>query len=369
MNEGKEMRIRIGDKEFNVRAVWLEDEERAIIKMIDQRYIPWRLEFYESGNIRDTFYAIKNFVVRGAPTIGATAALGMYQVVLEAIRVSDFKKKLEEGVKYLSEARPTAHNLFHAINKVKKYAMNCFDKGIRGDKLRIYVKEFIDDYIEKSLECNRKIGEFGEKIIKNGARVLTHCNAGALAAVDIGTATAPIYYAHERGKNVTVFVTETRPWLQGARITAWEVQQQGIDVCVITDNAAGYLMWKGEIDIVIVGADRIAMNGDTANKIGTYKLALAARDNGIPFYVAAPTSTIDPNARSGKDILIEERSEREVHYVRGVMENGEIGEVRITPPNVRARNPVFDITPSRLITGFITEKGIIRHDEIHKIIL
>ena len=228
------------------------------------------------------------------------------------------------------------------------------------------VRKHAHEYIDSEIERNRRIGVHGEKLIKDGYRILTHCNAGALAAIDIGTATAPIYLAHQNGKRITVYITETRPWLQGARITAWEMSQQGIDNYVITDNAAGYLMWKGEIDLVIVGADRIALNGDVANKIGTYKLALAAHDNGIPFYVAAPTTTIDPKIETGREIPIEERSPDEVHYVRGETEDGEITRVRITPRKAKARNPVFDITPARLISGIITEKGIFKPSEIKK---
>ena len=361
------MKVEINGKKMYIRAVWLDDAESGTVKMIDQRYIPWRLKFFVSHSVEDTYYAIKNFVVRGAPTIGATAALGMYQAVIEAISSKNFIEVFMDKASYLKKSRPTAYNLFHAVNSVSSFVQKLHDEGVLIEEIKEKAKEFVEKYIEKGLEQCRRIGEYGEELIGDGFKIMTHCNAGAMASVDIGTATAPIYYAYDRGKKVTVYVTETRPWLQGARITAWEIQQYGIDCYVITDNAAGYMMWRGEIDMIIVGADRIAINGDTANKIGTYKLALAAKDNGVPFYVAAPTSTIDPHIKSGNDIPIEERAEEEVHYVRGETKDGNLTEVRITPIGAKARNPVFDITPARLITGFITEVGILKPDEIRKL--
>ena len=364
------MRIRIDERVMDIKAVWLKDPERGVIRMIDQRYLPWKLRYYDSDSVEKTFYAIKNFVVRGAPTIGGTAALGAYQAVLEASRrPNKFGSVFKERIEFLKKARPTAYNLFHALDTIYSYVMDLVESGEALSSIIRLTRERALEYIEKEiLDKNRKIGEYGEKILEDGSKVLTHCNAGALAAVDIGTATAPIYYAHEKGKKIIVYVDETRPWLQGARLTAWELHQQGIETYVISDNAAGYLMWLGEVDVVIVGADRIAVNGDTANKIGTYKLALAAHDNGVPFYVAAPTTTIDPTLSSGREIPIEERSEDEVHFVYGELNTGELSVVRITPKGVRARNPVFDVTPSYLITGFITELGIIKPSEIRRVV-
>lgn len=363
------MKIRIDGEEVDIRAISMEDPENGIIRMIDQRYLPWKLTFYRSSSVDETSFAIKNFVVRGALTIGAAAALGAYQAVLEASKnskcfLSDFDKRLE----LLKKTRPTAYNLFHALDFMHFNIRNMFEAGETIKSIIESAKMLAMNYVDNEIiEKNKKIGEHGERIIEDGFRVLTHCNAGALAAVDIGTATAPIYYAHASGKKITVYVDETRPWLQGARLTAWELSQAGIEVYVISDNAAGHLMQLGEVDIIIVGADRICKNGDVINKIGTYKLALAAHDNGIPFYVAAPSSTIDPVADSGREIKIEERSEDEVHYVLGELEDGSIRLVRITPRGVKAKNPIFDITPARLIRGFITEFGIIEPNKIGEI--
>ncbi len=359
------MKVSIDGKTINIRAVWMHDWKRAIIRMIDQRFLPWRFQIFESKSTSDTYRAIKDFVVRGAPTIGATAAYGVCQAVREAINKKDFINEFTDKISLLKSARPTAHNLFHAIEFVSKYAIELYKNNESHSRILEETYNRAENYVQEEIDKNKKIGMYGERLIKDGYKILTHCNAGALAGIDLGTATAPIYVAHEKGKKITVYATETRPWLQGARITAWELIQQGIESYVITDNAAGYLMWKGEIDLVIVGADRIAMNGDVANKIGTYKLALAAKDNNIPFYVAAPTSTIDPTIKDGREIPIEERSEDEVHYVRGEEEDA-IRRVRITPKGARAKNPVFDITPARLITGIITEKGIFRPHEIGK---
>ncbi len=364
------MKIRIDGKTIDMRAVWLEDPTRGIVRMIDQRYLPWKLKFYDSISVKETFYAIKNFVVRGAPTIGGTAILGAYQAVLEAAqKPKKFLREFRRRIELLKKARPTAYNLFHALNTMYSHVIDLLESGESIPSIVSSARELATNYIEEEiLEKNRRIGIHGERILDDGSRILTHCNAGALAAIDIGTATAPIYHAYEKGKRVVVYVDETRPWLQGARLTAWELSQQGIETYVISDNAAGYLMWLGEVDIVIVGADRIAINGDTANKIGTYKLALAAHDNKIPFYVATPTTTIDPTINSGKEIPIEERSEDEVHFVWGELDTGELSRVRITPQGVKARNPVFDITPSHLITGFITELGIIAPNEIRNLV-
>ncbi|MEM0499541.1 MAG: S-methyl-5-thioribose-1-phosphate isomerase [Candidatus Korarchaeota archaeon] len=360
------LKVRVDDKEIETRAIFLEDPINGIVRMIDQRFLPWRLVFYDSASVEETSYAIRNFIVRGALTIGAAAAFGAYQAVLEASRNStQFLSEFINRLELLKNTRPTAYNLFHALNSVCSYVSGLVEAGVSIRDVVKSAREFAINYVENEIiEKNKKIGEIGEKVIENEFKVLTHCNAGALAAVDIGTATAPIYYAHRRGKKITVYVSETRPWLQGARLTAWELSQAGIEVYVISDNAVGYLMQTGEIDVVIVGADRICKNGDTINKIGTYKIALAAHDNGIPFYVAAPSSTIDPTASSGREVVVEERSEDEIHFVFGELENGMLARVRITPMDVRAKNPIFDITPARLITGFITEFGIIEPDSI-----
>ncbi len=329
------MRILTPDgEEREMRAVWFDD---GIVKMIDQRKLPAKFEIFEAKSVEDVAYAIKDMVVRGAPAIGITAAYGMAQAALQ-------NRGINEAYKILRDTRPTAHDLFYALNLMRDAIKNGGDPVSMAEK-------YANDIIGR---CE-KIGEHGEKLISDGYKILTHCNAGALAVGDWGTATAPIRKAHRNGKKIFVWVDETRPRLQGARLTAWEMVQEGIEHAIIADNAAGYFMRKGEIDMVIVGADRIAMNGDVANKIGTYEKAVVAHENGIPFYVAAPISTFDFSLKSGDDIPIEERTEEEVLFCR---------ECRIAPKESRARNPAFDVTPAKYITGIITEMGIFRPDEI-----
>jgi len=310
------------------RTVWMEND---VVKLIDQTRLPQEFRIHDCRNLAETCEAISAMIVRGAPAIGATACYGMAQAVMAGIPV-------DEAVRKLSATRPTAHDLFDAVSYFKKY----YDGKSPAATA--------EDYANTSIERCRKIGEYGERLVKNNSRVLTHCNAGWLGCVDYGTATAPLYVARQKGRKFFVWVDETRPRLQGAKLTAWELMQEGIQHAVIADNAAGYFMQKGEIDLVIVGADRIAANGDVANKIGTYEKAVLARENNIPFYVAAPASTFDVRAKTGRDIKIEERSEDEIHYIE---------KTRITPEKSKARNPGFDITPMKYITGIITEEGIL----------
>ncbi len=332
------MRIRMGKETREMRAVWFED---GIVKLIDQRKLPGKFEIFEARSTEEVAYAIREMVVRGAPAIGITAAYGMAQAWMQG-------RNVNEAFEILRKTRPTAHDLFYALNLMKK----TIEEG--QDALK-KAEEYANDIIGR---CE-KIGEYGERLIKDGYRILTHCNAGALAVGDWGTATAPIRKAHHKGKKVFVWVDETRPRLQGARLTAWEMVQEGIEHAIIADNAAGYFMRKGEIDMVIVGADRITKNGDVANKIGTYEKAVVAYENGIPFYVAAPISTFDFSLKSGDEIPIEERREEEVLFCR---------ECRIAPQESRARNPAFDVTPAKYITGIITEKGIFKPEEIEKLL-
>ncbi len=331
------MRINVNGKTKEMRAVWFED---GIVKLIDQRMLPAKFEIYEAKSTEDVAYAIKEMVVRGAPAIGITAAYGMAQAWLN-------KWNIEEVFEKLRNTRPTAHDLFFALKRMKE--------AIESDEDAV---KKANEYAEDIIGRCEKIGEHGEKLIQNGYRILTHCNAGALAVGDWGTATAPIRKAHRKGKRIFVWVDETRPRLQGARLTAWEMVQEGIEHAVIADNAAGYFMRKGEVDMVIVGADRITANGDVANKIGTYEKAVVAHENAIPFYVAAPISTFDFSLNTGDEIPIEERREDEVLFCR---------ECRIAPQESRARNPAFDVTPARYITGIITERGIFKPDEIWKL--
>ena len=305
------------------KSLWFEENA---LHMIDQRKLPFEYEIFVARNVEEVAFAIENMVVRGAPAIGVAAAYG---VVLG--------KDLDESIERLKRTRPTANDLFYALD----YMKNEVENG--RDALNAAM-----DYEKRILRSCKKIGEYGEKLIEDGASILTHCNAGALATIDYGTALAPLREAHRRGKKFFVYVDETRPRMQGA-LTAWELKQEGIDYCLIADNAAGYYMSKGDIDLVIVGADRIASNGDVANKIGTYEKAVIAKENNIPFYVAAPASTIDRSIKSGMEIVIEERGEEELKEKWGC---------RILPDWIKVKNPAFDITPSKYITGYITDEGI-----------
>ncbi|AKA47766.1 methylthioribose-1-phosphate isomerase [uncultured archaeon] len=318
------MKVNIDGEAKTLFAVWYHDNT---VKLIDQRKIPGKVEIFTATKTEDIVYAIKDMVVRGAPAIGVTAAFGL---AMAKLNNEDMKKAVDD----ISRTRPTAFDLFKAIRFMED---NNFDLGAA----RRYANEI-------SGRC-KKIGEHGNELISDGARLLTHCNAGALAVLDWGTALAPMRYARREGKDIFVYVDETRPRLQGARLTAWELAQEGIDHAIIADNAAGYFMKKKDVNMVIVGADRIAPNGDFANKIGTYEKAVLARENGIPFYVAAPGSTFDFSIKSGDDIPIEERSQDEVMIINGS---------RIGPEESSARNPAFDVTPAKYVTGFITEYGI-----------
>ena len=311
-----------------LKTVWLED---GLVKLIDQRYLPFDLRIYEAKNAEDVAVAIEDMVVRGAPAIGATAAYGMAQADLQGLDLKAVGDRFRK-------TRPTGHDLFVAIDYMMKAAADGTDLVTAAEK---YAQEDID-------RC-RKIGLHGAKLIRDGTRILTHCNAGALAAVDYGTAMAPMRTAKEQGRRFFVYVDESRPRLQGARLTSWELLQEGIDHAIITDGAAGHFLGRGEVDLVLIGADRIAANGDTANKIGTYAKAVVARENHVPFYVAAPTSTIDFTVASGAKIPIEERSPQEVLHLDGHP---------IAPKESPARNPAFDVTPAKYITGIITELGI-----------
>ncbi len=318
------MKVLLDGSERNMQAVWYEKDS---VHLIDQRKIPESLEIFVANNSDEIAFAIKDMVVRGAPAIGVTAAYGLAMA-------SANKEDMSIAVKKIRETRPTAHDLFKAIQYME-------ENNFAMEAARRYSQEMVNR--------SKKIGEYGNTLIGKESRILTHCNAGALAVVDWGTALAPMRYAANQGKKLFVFVDETRPRLQGARLTAWELEQEGIEHAVIADNAAGFFMLRGEVDLVIVGADRIASNGDFANKIGTYEKAVVARENEIPFYVAAPGSTFDFSLNSGTDIPIEERSQEEVLAINGQ---------RVASGGSNARNPAFDVTPSKYVTGFITEYGI-----------
>lgn len=350
------MKVNVNGEQQDYRTVWMEGSE---VCMIDQPKLPHRFEIYRSKDYRETTDAIKNMIVRGAPAIGATAAYGMAQAALEfsGNDMEEFSNLIHEAAATLTSARPTAYDLFHAVDEIESKLRKAKSVSEALELARKAAKEYAD----KSAERCKKIGEAGEKFIKENSRILTHCNAGALACVDYGTALSPIRLAKYNGKEPFVFVDETRPRCQGSRLTSWELIQEEIDHSIIVDNAAGHFMQKGEIDIVIVGADRIAKNGDIANKIGTYEKAVLAKENGIPFYVAAPESTFDRRCATGADIAIEERGEDEVLSMFGIDENGNPVSIKISPGNSKARNPAFDVTPAKYITGIITENGILTY--------
>ncbi len=319
----------------DLRTVWLEG---GVVHLVDQRYLPFELRFVEARGPEEVAVAIEDMVVRGAPAIGATAAFGLALAGLQG-------KDLKESAERLRKTRPTGQDLFHAIDYMISAANAGEDLVVAAER---YAQEDVD-------RC-RRIGEVGAKLIRSGSRILTHCNAGALASVDYGTAMAPLRVAKSQGRNFFVYVSETRPRLQGSRLTAWELVQEGIEHAVIPDSAAGHFMSKGEIDLVLVGADRVAANGDTANKIGTYPKAVVAKEHRIPFYVAAPSSTIDLSLPSGASIPIEERSPQEVLHFDGHL---------VAPKESPARNPAFDVTPAKFITGIVTERGIFKPGELN----
>ncbi|ACL70597.1 S-methyl-5-thioribose-1-phosphate isomerase [Halothermothrix orenii] len=318
--------------------------------LIDQRKLPQKVEFFKCRDYRDVEFAIADMVVRGAPAIGAAGAYGVYLAASEFKNNSEevFFKKVKEANKVLVKARPTAVNLFWAINRMEQAMKRNRNKPV-SEILEI-LREEADNIAREDVETNQAIGKFGNEVIPQGATILTHCNAGALATVGYGTALGVIRAAHESGKNIKVYADETRPRLQGARLTAFELVEEGIPVTLIADSVAATLIRDGVIDVIVVGADRIASNGDTANKIGTFMLSELAVRFGVPLYIAAPVSTIDFDINDGSEIVIEERSPEEVTHIQGI---------QIAPDGVEVYNPAFDVTPAENITGIITEKGII----------
>lgn len=342
----------------NYRTIWFEG---SIVKIINQKLLPHKFEIVNLKSYLETTKAIKTMLIRGSPAIGAAGAYGLAQAVIEfkGSNLSDFFVHIDTAYNTLLSTRPTAYDLRFALDIVKKEITSSTSISSARESAVNSAIRYADDSAEK---C-KAIGEFGESIIENNSKILTHCNAGALACVDYGTALSPIRMAHYKKKNVFVFVDETRPAMQGAKLTAWELSQEGIPHAIIVDNSAGLFMNRGEITMLITGADRIAINGDTANKIGTYEKAVLAKENNIPFYIAAPSSTIDLNTSDGKSIPIEERDSDEVLYSYGLMDNQEFGKVLIANKSP-VRNPVFDVTPARYIKGIITEKGIFKPNEI-----
>ncbi len=330
------MRVIKGKKSIETRAVWYEDGK---VRMIDQRILPQRFRIIDLTDHHGVAESIKNMTIRGAPSIGAAAAYG---IALAAVN----KENVQKAAELIKSTRPTAYDLFYAV-----------DHMLRSLELGDDPVEAADGYADQIIERCRLIGKYGAQLIGDEQNIMTHCNAGALATVDIGTALAPIRTAWTEGKHIYVYVSETRPRLQGMRLTAWELYNEGIPHAIIVDGASGHYLRK-EVNIVIVGADRIAANGDFANKIGTFDKAVLCRELGVPFYVAAPISTFDFSLPTGDNIVIEDRSEDEVTYV---------GKERIAPKGSPALNPSFDMTRAKYVTGFITEAGILRPEEISRV--
>ena len=353
--------MKIDDK--NYQSIWIHKSDPSIIQVIDQRYLPFQLLVKNLQTPEDVVHAISDMLVRGAPLIGVTAAFGVYLAVLKYRNSENANQLIQEAANKIKTSRPTAVNLSFAVNK----QLEAIDKVQKADEKLHLSLDIAVQFMQDEILASKKIGNYGKNILeqialkKNGepVNILTHCNAGWLATVDYGTATAPIYMAHNPGVPVHVWVDETRPRNQGARLTSWELGKHGVPNSIIVDNAGGHLMQTGKVDVVIVGSDRTALNGDTANKIGTYLKALAAKDNNIPFYIALPVSTIDRSLEKGLNhIPIEERSAEEIHYMEGLNSQNKLERIKITPENSTTVNYGFDVTPARLITGLITNKGI-----------
>jgi methylthioribose-1-phosphate isomerase len=352
------------------RTIWLSEDDDNVVQIIDQRQLPHKFVIEDLKTVADVARAIKDMYVRGAGLIGATAGFGMYIAALKAPRESEqaFMDALAADGEKLIATRPTAVNLEWAVKRQLE-AIKAGEGGVEA-KIRV-ARDMAQTIADEDAEFCRRIGEHGQKIIEEISRqkgddvvnVLTHCNAGWLAFVDYGTATAPIYAAHDKGLKIHVWVDETRPRNQGASLTAWELGQHGVPHTVIVDNVGGHLMQHGMVDLVITGTDRTTYTGDVANKIGTYLKALAAKDNNVPFYVGLPSSTFDWQIRDGvKEIPIENRDATEVKYIPGLLD-GEIKSVLLTPEDSQAGNYAFDVTPARLVTGLITERGICEASE------
>lgn len=348
----------INNKAF--QSIWINEALDSVM-IIDQRYLPHQLQIVKLNSVDEVYHAIRDMLVRGAPLIGVTAAFGLYFACMESVESDDADTVIRKAAEKIKSSRPTAVDLFKSVDTMTKAVL----AETHTQKRAGLSKKFAVDMMNASVEACRAIGEYGLEIIEKMYRqkgecvnILTHCNAGWLATVDYGTATAPIYLAHQKGIPLHVWVDETRPRNQGAALTAFELQQQGINCTLICDNTGGHLMQKGMVDMVIVGADRVTKSGDAANKIGTYLKALAANDNSIPFYVAVPSSSIDFSISDGlREINIEERDEDEVKYVTG-WEGGQYHKVLICPEATKALNIGFDVTPARFISGIITERGV-----------
>jgi methylthioribose-1-phosphate isomerase len=351
----------------NYQTIWIHPKNNKIVQIINQKLLPFRFEIKDLATAEDVFLAIQEMEVRGAPLIGAAGAMGMYLGCLQLKNEDHIADKIREIAEYLKSARPTAVNLAFAIDLVLGELVKCLSVVDMQKKALTMALERVN----LELEYCKNIGDYGVQLIEEISKrkkgetvnILTHCNAGWLACIDYGTATAPIYFAHNKGIKIHVWVDETRPRNQGSKLTAWELGQHGVPNTIITDNTGGHLMQHGMVDLVIVGSDRTTRTGDVANKIGTYLKALAAYDNHVPFYVALPSSTFDFSLSDGiKQIPIEQRSSEEISHIQGIW-NNQIVEVNTAPGNANYLNYGFDVTPSRLISGLITERGICKPNE------
>jgi methylthioribose-1-phosphate isomerase len=329
----------------------------GVVSMLDQTKLPFETVYVECRDYQTVARGIKELWVRGAPAIGVSAAMGLALGArqIDAADFDAFWPQFEAICGEMAATRPTAVNLFWAIERIKQFVQKNKELGI--DALRGLLVKESQRMIDEDIETNRRIGAFGSVFVGDGDNLITHCNAGSIATAGYGTAEGVMRAAVEEGKQIHVYVDETRPVLQGARLTAWELMEEKIPCTLVTDNMAGYLLYHDLVDLAIVGADRIARNGDVANKIGTYPLAVLCKEHGIPFYVAAPFSTIDFSTESGQDIPIEERDPREVTHV--------LGKTQIAPDGVQVLNPAFDVTPARYITAIITERGAFRPQDLH----
>ena len=330
----------------------------GVLEMIDQRILPATFTYLSYDSAASVAEGIRSMVVRGAPAIGVAAAYGVALEALRLLAVTDksFQRGMNEGFNTLAQSRPTAVNLFWALARMKQVWQSVSNESNMQVAMRLLAEAH--EIFAEDIRINRALGAHGAELLRDGARVLTHCNAGALATAGHGTALGVIRSAVEAGKKISVIADETRPFLQGARLTAWEMVQEKIPVTLITDNMAGFMMSRGEVDVVVVGTDRVAANGDVANKIGTYMVAVLAQRHHIPFYVACPLSTIDMSIASGVDIPIEERHADEVKGFR---------DFHWAAQGVQIRNPSFDITPAQLVTALITEKGVIYQPDVGKL--
>jgi methylthioribose-1-phosphate isomerase len=328
---------------------WKNDQ----VIMLDQRLLPHKEVNRVCRDYKEVAAAIRQMIIRGAPAIGVAAAMGVALGALKST-AKDFDQDFQEIVSTLAKTRPTAINLFWALERMRKVYLKNRERGL--ETVKRLLKDEAQKIYKEDIEANKEIGKFGAALLTDAKHVMTHCNAGALATAGYGTALGVIRALKESGKNFEVFVNETRPFLQGARLTAWELKKEKIPATLITDNMAGYLMQMGRVDAVVVGCDRIAANGDVANKIGTYTIAVLAQRHGIPFYVAGPTSSIDLNCQTGKDIPIEQRDPKEVSHMFGRA---------LAPKGINIFNPAFDVTSQELISAIITEKGVI-HPPYHE---